>query len=185
MYDLTNSAHIDQLSESIYQQNKAVGWWDDPHRCLPTCVQLINTEIAEATEGDRKNQMDDHLTQRKMAEVELADALIRTLDLAGHCGWKMINPCYPDPLVYSAQSTATRHLVLTVSAGNLGLAVMAKDPYSKEAQHFYSILVRTLVEVANLESYDLHGAMMEKLEYNRKRSDHKRENRAKEGGKKY
>lgn len=44
---------------------------------------LVVTEIAEACEGDRKNLMDDHLPDRPMREVELADAVIRIFDLAG------------------------------------------------------------------------------------------------------
>ena len=80
-------------------------------------IALIHSEVSEAMEGLRKNLMDDHLTHRKMAEVELADAIIRICDFAG----------------------------------------------SKE--------------------YDLEGAIFEKLEYNKSRADHKRENRAKEGGK--
>ena len=70
-------------AKEIFEQNKAVGWWDDMNRCIYQTLQLINTEIAEATEGARKNLMDDHLPHRKMEEVELADVLIRTLDLGG------------------------------------------------------------------------------------------------------
>lgn len=44
---------------------------------------LIVSEIAEAMEGERKGLMDDKLPHRKMAEVELADALIRIFDYAG------------------------------------------------------------------------------------------------------
>ena len=38
---------------------------------------------------------------------------------------------------------------------------------------------------ADFCDYDIEGAMLEKLEYNKQRADHKRENRAKEGGKKF
>jgi len=82
-------------------------------RCM-----LIVTEIAEAFEGERKNLMDDHLPHRPMAEVELADAMIRILDYAGEHG------------------------------------------------------------------YDVGGAFVEKVLYNRKRSDHTIEERRKENGKK-
>ena len=44
---------------------------------------LIVSEIAEALEGERKDSMDEHLPHRKMAEVELVDALIRIFDYAG------------------------------------------------------------------------------------------------------
>ncbi len=38
-------------------------------------------------EGERKDLMDDKLPHRKMAEVELADALIRIFDYAGAYGY--------------------------------------------------------------------------------------------------
>ena len=44
---------------------------------------LIVSEVAEAMEGERKNLMDDKLPHRKMAEVELVDAMIRIFDYAG------------------------------------------------------------------------------------------------------
>lgn len=80
---------------------------------------LIVSEIAEAMEGERKDLMDDKLPHRKMAEVELADAVIRICDYCGKY------------------------------------------------------------------NYDLQGAVLEKLEYNRVRPDHKPEARAAEGGKKW
>ena len=72
--------YVNAMSKKIYEQNKSVGWWDNPDRCLFECLQLISTEIAEATEGCRKDLMDDHLPHRKMEEVELADAAIRAMD---------------------------------------------------------------------------------------------------------
>lgn len=50
---------------------------------------LIHSEISEAMEGERKNLMDDKLPYRKMAEVELADALIRICDYAGRWGYDL------------------------------------------------------------------------------------------------
>lgn len=42
----------------------------------------MHSELSEALEGWRKNLMDDHLPNRKMIEVELADCIIRILDTA-------------------------------------------------------------------------------------------------------
>ena len=67
-------------------------WWEDPktgeyiEADIPKCLMLIVSELSEALEGDRKDLMDEHLPHRKMFEVELADALIRIGDLAGHTG---------------------------------------------------------------------------------------------------
>ncbi len=45
---------------------------------------LIVTEVSEGAEGYRKDIPDTHLPDRKMLEVELADAMIRIFDLAGY-----------------------------------------------------------------------------------------------------
>lgn len=116
---------VNSLVELCYNRAKNAGW----HTNLQTgelldrnkgeMLCLIHSEISEAMEGERKSLMDDKLPHRKMAEVELADAIIRIFDYCGRFG------------------------------------------------------------------YDLGGAMVEKLEYNLNRSDHKIENRVKEGGKKF
>lgn len=115
--------NLAQLQEKIHSDNVNAGWWDniDKESIVERLAKLmlVVTEVAEAAEGFRKELNDDHLPHRLMAEVELADALIRICDLSGACG------------------------------------------------------------------FDLMGAVTEKLEYNRNRLDHKRENRALAGGKKY
>lgn len=103
------------------------GWWTDlatgedlrGKRNFGELLMLCVSELSEAMEGDRKNLMDDKLPHRPMREVELADCIIRIMDLAG--GYDL----------------------------------------------------------------DIAGAIAEKLQYNAARADHKPENRAKDGGKKY
>ncbi len=118
---------INTLVKDCYGASSRAGWWVDADgidtRLNPLTfgnkLLLIHSEISESMEGDRKDLMDDKLPHRKMREVELADALIRSCDLAG-----------------------------------------AYD-------------------------MDLGGAVVEKMEYNAQRADHKPENLAKENGKKY
>ena len=57
--------------------------WHSKAREIGTMLALIHSEVSEALEGARKDLMDDHLPHRKMLEVELADAVIRIMDLAG------------------------------------------------------------------------------------------------------
>lgn len=70
-------------------------WWHDPAtgelkvRNRGEMLMLIVTEIAEAMEGERKGINDTHLTHRPMAEVELADAIIRIFDYAAGCGYDL------------------------------------------------------------------------------------------------
>lgn len=109
------SSTINDLSQSIYEHNTKVGWWDDLNfnrglidrslkndnlsedfksgllnninksinLIITQKLALIHSEISEALEGLRKDLKDDHLPQYDMFAVELADAIIRILDLAG------------------------------------------------------------------------------------------------------
>jgi len=78
---------LNVLSDHCHAAN--IQWWKDLttgerlNRNKGELLMLIVSEIAEAMEGERKNLQDDKLPHRRMAEVELADALIRIFDYAG------------------------------------------------------------------------------------------------------
>jgi hypothetical protein len=65
-------------------------WWRNletgelVERNVGEMLALVHSEISEALEGHRKNLMDDHLPHRRMFDVELADTIIRVLDIASH-----------------------------------------------------------------------------------------------------
>jgi NTP pyrophosphatase (non-canonical NTP hydrolase) len=71
--------------------SRKAGWWTELHTGAPIQVRtvfceklaLIHGELSEALEGYRKNLQDVHLPHRLSVEVELADAILRILDLAG------------------------------------------------------------------------------------------------------
>lgn len=91
---------INFASDVAHDLASESGWWTDPEtgedvRNWPpkffklwiiTKLALCMTEGAEAIEGERKSLQDDHLAQYRMRDVELADMLIRILDLAGGLG---------------------------------------------------------------------------------------------------
>ena len=76
---------LTNIQNKLHGQAKAMGWHNKP-REIGTMLALCHSELSEALEGARKDLMDDHLTSRKMLEVELADCMIRIFDLAGREG---------------------------------------------------------------------------------------------------
>ena len=84
---------LNDLARDCHAANQT--WWHHPStgrrldRNKGELLMLVVSEISEAMEGERKNLMDDKLPHRKMAEVELADALIRIFDYAGAYGFDL------------------------------------------------------------------------------------------------
>lgn len=168
---------FNKLAKEIHEYNVSVGWWDGEQAELETKLMLVITEIAEATEGERKGLMDDHLPHRKMAEVELADALIRMLDIGGRLGIQYI----PNVEWHSPSNIYAEHLWLTRWVINMSSAVTGG---SSKGTLEYSCFIKGILDISEAQGYDVISAMYEKLEYNKTRADHKLENRMKEGGKK-
>lgn len=84
---------LNRLAAECHEANKH--WWHHPAtgerlgRNKGELLMLIVSEVSEAMEGERKGLMDDHLPHRRMAEVELADVLIRVFDYAGAFGYDL------------------------------------------------------------------------------------------------
>ena len=75
------------VSRIVHNNAVAHGWWEEP-REDGTLIALIMSEAAEALEALRKgNGPDEHCPQFSGAEVELADVIIRIMDMAEARGW--------------------------------------------------------------------------------------------------
>lgn len=79
---LEEVAALTNIQNKLHGQARIMGW-HNKEREVGTLIALCHSELSEALEGARKNLMDDHLKDRKMLEVELADCIIRILDMAG------------------------------------------------------------------------------------------------------
>lgn len=97
--------NLNDYSALCHNANKT--WWTDLEtgerikRNKGEQLMLIVSELAEAMEGERKDLMDDKLPHRKMAEVELADALIRLFDYAGGHGYDL-QGAFEEKMQYNA-----------------------------------------------------------------------------------
>lgn len=97
---LLETCNIDDVAEALNNMSALCRglndmWWHDIttgellDRNKGELLALIHSEISEVLEGERKNLQDDKLPHRKMAEVELADALVRIFDYAGGFGYDL------------------------------------------------------------------------------------------------
>ena len=184
---LSKSIFIDHynfngLAKTIHDNNAKVGWWEGEQACIFQKIQMASTEIAEATEGARKNLMDDKLPHRKMEEVELADVFIRVLDLGGRMNLSYVVSWIETEWCDSSNSVGMQHLGI-----NKALIQFAVQVYGESSapvlSKYYSTIINCILRVASNSDYDIMSAMHEKMEFNVTRPDHKLENRAKENGK--
>lgn len=115
---------VTHIVNECHGASKSAGWWEHKKTglnlisviCNPVDplqellagalvaqkLCLTHSEISEAMEGHRKGIKDDHLPNRSMLEVELADAVIRIADLAGALGLDL-GGAVAEKLAYNAQ----------------------------------------------------------------------------------
>lgn len=173
-----NEMNLNDQAKAIHQAN--LNWWRDINTGEPIqrnekeLLALVISEVIEALEGERKNLMDDKLPHRKMAEVEMADAKIRLLDFAGGFG------------IYIDSADSLPHPI-DETPENKGEALLMIIEWICHTQHGGGLEISyalALIEAyCQKHGYDLHGAMTEKLAFNKSRADHSHEARRAAGGK--
>lgn len=182
-YTNKSARDLRELSAQVHYQNVDAGWWDgfeDQKRARKeTCLMLVLTELSEAVEADRKNLGScKHLPQYSAFSVELADALIRLLDI-GYVAGRASDLLFTEdgsyklsPFLFEIfkEHSVVEQLWLIASA------VTAHDILGA---------VERILALAEIHDIPIVDIAVEKMEYNKTRLDHKKSEREKVGGKKY
>lgn len=167
-------------------------WWVNPHtgerieRNPFEILALVHSELSEALEGERKSKMDDHLPTRKMAEVEMADTMIRLLDCAGAWGVALSSFRHPGKVPENRGEAIN---VLHGHVYRVSEMVVLCPPSRLSAQYENALgweissTIHAVMSYCLRFGYDLLGAYEEKMAYNAKRQDHTLEARRAAGGK--
>lgn len=176
---------LSAFAREVHRANKH--WWHDPatgaklDRNIGELLMLVVSEIAECMEGERKDLMDTHLPHRKMAEVELADAIIRIADIAGSRNLHLDLAIASYSEVEANKGAALLDIVWSVvraaEAGHRGNTLR----FARKLR----IAIHGIEQYAKMHGYDLWGAVAEKREYNKHRADHKPAARLAANGKKW
>lgn len=204
---------LQKKAEEIHEKNKK--WWLDENkvyapekRCVYQAAILMQSELAEMTEAIRKNLKSEKIPEYSNEVEELADFVIRILDFAGGKNQDLTMQINDD-LIIEDSLIAFKEMTLSFDFSAILADVISKPCWiatlheltchlttatpvvffeEGQKEDFRSTIKQMLFYAfAYAEEYRLPllGAIDAKMEYNLNRPDHKLENRAKEGGKKW
>jgi len=188
---------LNLLANQIHIANLKAGWWDDflpeKHTRHETAMALVLSEIMEGLEGIRKGINDDHLPQYQMFDVEMADAMVRLLDLAGAYEINLDCPItgivgVGNTLEDEIRDRATLNPMAGIYKAVQFILGGGQRP-SVVMDNRYRVKKAIVAVVTLYEAYGTHPNMFEivvvKVAYNAQRADHKKSAREAKGGKKW
>lgn len=197
-----HDAISNELRDAIYNHNVKAGWWDEPVRPDGTTIALIHSEVTESYVGFVQDIPDPHVPQYQNAVIELADAAIRIYDFFGHKKWDIEKAWDAVHRLGAAEQLPMSEVNVNMHKYYLDLHVhisfalegVRKNQLMQVGEGTEDVMAVAAFELAivmdmiyHAENWEwqISNAIGDKRAYNANRADHKRENRAKDDGKKF
>ena len=79
---------LKEIASDVHCLAKSKGWWES-EREVGTMIALIHSELSEALEAHRGDVMSDKIPGFLGIEEEMADAVIRIMDMCEGMGWRL------------------------------------------------------------------------------------------------
>jgi len=77
---------FDRMSHDVHELAKAKGWWDQPRSVYGLLMLIASECLGEGVEAIRKPGPSEHIPDFQGIHEELADTIIRIMDMAAHLG---------------------------------------------------------------------------------------------------
>lgn len=166
-----------ELQNKIHLQNINKGWWDE-HRSFSRITNLNLSEVSESVEAHRKDLMDDKLKSYKGVPVEAADGCIRAFDALSSL--KNENFEASDQAIFIIKKNS--HDVEYLLSFSSLCFVKAWESYEinglvEDSKQYLIDAIHSLFEIIIAYGHNPVDLMLEKIDFNETRDDHKKENR--------
>lgn len=188
------------LMNEVHDRNVAAGWWTDIttgarlKRNVGELLMLVVSEISESMQAYYSGAMDDKLPAHPGDAVEIADALIRLLDIAGGLStWDdhfqnevavLLTDPEPNGAALGLHSSLPFERSMMQAVIYLADAMEANRKSKPMMVHIAKTFM-ILLMTGQSQRLNIPAILPEKMYFNAHREDHKIENRLKKDGKKY
>ena len=183
---------LTQLAEQIFSENEARGWWTDiengtsirQSRNRAELFALMGTEVREAYDAGLFKFMDDKLPTQYGCVAEIADTMIRVLDLCGADGIDVSKAIVNSEEDFDYLATTTWEGAIL----QLFLTFAEATELHRTGKSYVPAMVKACSIMLYMNArwdFDLFFVINEKRRFNKLRSDHSIESRKAKGGKKF
>lgn len=189
-------SEYNRIQAEVHKTAVSKGWWEKDRK-KGEVFALFYSELMEALEYLRNgNGPDDKLTERLGVEVEMADTIIRIMDYSHHEGLDIAHSILfilkfnqpPGNTTFRTEFTIIQQRAKchinnvfgfksTIDSTAEGIANVVdflsdgkRARNQVETTEYLAIAVMAIMEMASFNVWDIAGAILEKMEFNKTRA---------------